>query len=141
MKGLVGPFMAIVAVCFFFSELAGAAITQEQKEQRDACTNSLTRSYQEMNQCLYAVLGKAEAALKAKYDAVNALPGMAAYKSELAQSQKAWQVHVQQTCRGLVEAYWQKAKIQQAETISCEIDLTNERTDALDRIFHVPLHR
>jgi len=130
-----------VAAGFFLSQPAAAAITQAQKDQTMACTNTLTRSYQEMHQCLYDVRSKAEAALKVKYDAVNALARMADHRSELASSQKAWQLYVTQTCRGLVEPYWRGAKIQEAETIACEIDLTNERTDALDRIFHVPLHR
>lgn len=130
-----------VAAGFFLSTPAAAAITQEQRDQRVACTATLGRSYKEMHQCLYDVLSKAEAALKAKYDAVNALAGMADHRSELVSSQKAWQSYVTQTCRGLVQPYWRGTRIQEAEATVCEIDLTNERTDALDRIFNVPLHR
>lgn len=140
MKSFSRLAMGAVAAGFFFSRPAVAAITQEQREQQIACTDTLTRSYEEVHRCLYGVLSKAEAALKAKYDAVNALAGMVDHRSKLAKSQKAWQLYVTQTCRGLVEPYWQRARIQQAETIGCEIDLTNERTDTLDQIFNVPLH-
>jgi uncharacterized protein YecT (DUF1311 family) len=90
--------------------------------------------------CLSDALRRAQSELSAKYAAVQDLKKITSLEAQLDRSQRTWNLYVRQTCDDLLLRFWQGGTIQRPASLRCTIELTRERTQALDTMFNVPLN-
>lgn len=96
---------------------------------------------EEIASCLSTANARADMKLHAKYQEVSRLAITASMQAELKTSQKAWVRYEYATCEVMVSKLWRDGTARYTEPGFCKLRLTLQRTQDLDKIFFLPLHR
>jgi uncharacterized protein YecT (DUF1311 family) len=60
--------------------------------------------------------------------------------TRLETSQVAWRAERRATCGELVDRLWTGGSIRNVQVAACELELTRQRIEALQHVFHAPLN-
>lgn len=132
----------LVSILFMLALVASSPALHAK--ERWPCDNPTT--YDQV-QCLGRALKQAQKMLEAKYTAVREefdvldLTDPASAEREAANllladlTQKSWRIYVDQTCE-LVGRMWLKGTGRLPAELRCELELTEQRTRDLDRLFY-----
>ncbi|HEY1612179.1 MAG TPA: lysozyme inhibitor LprI family protein [Rhizomicrobium sp.] len=127
--------VAITTLAIVVLSVGGA---QAMSGRGTVCVDN--RNAAQAAKCLRAAMISAEKALDEKLRSVSGWLHNTPPESELARSQDIWQRDVGQTCDGLIKSAAATEPSGDVDVLSCQVELTLERTRHLDRMFYVPLH-